>query len=105
MPGPVSDSNPGPGTTPASFATAWQRVTRETGIRYFVLKAKDVFAALDPEEVAHLNAIMFTINSYRVEQGKEEGRDFWVYARHWPGADEFKNLMEQKFGHPVGNPY
>lgn len=100
MPGPVSQSY-----DPPSIRQRWMSTMSSQGFRYFVLKAKDVFSALDEDELEHLDYIMRKIESYRLGQGKPPARSFWVYARHWPKADEVRILMEQLLGITLGQPY
>lgn len=105
MPGPVSDSYPGPRDSHSSFKRGWLTALRREGFRYFVLKAADVFAALDEEELLRFNRMLAKIEMHRAKNGKVPFHSYWVYARHWPASDKVKALMEELLGHSIGEPY
>jgi hypothetical protein len=102
MPGPVSQSfNPFDG----SLKRNWHAKLRSSGFRYIVFKVPDVFSALNAQEIELLDMMLAKIEGHRESQGKVPAHSYWVFARHWPGADQIKSLMEKLFGHEVGGPY
>jgi len=102
MPGPISQSSRGP---LSGIKSGWKSMLADQGFRYFVLKTKDVFAALDEEDLDQLNCILLKIEEYRRDLDKPASRSFWVFARHWKGASKVKALMEELLGIKVGEPY
>lgn len=100
MPGPVSQSY-----DPDPIRRRWATNMASQGFRYFVFKAKDVFHALDDDDLETLDYLMKKIERHRESVGKPAARSFWVYARHWPGANQVKLLMEQLLGITMGGPY
>lgn len=103
MPGPVSQSHPGLKDPP--IKERWQAELRARGFRYFVVKSEDVFNALTEREVRSFDRMLGKIGDRREKQGKPRSRSFWVFARHWTGANEVKQLIEKLLGHPIGEPY
>jgi hypothetical protein len=100
MPGPVSQSY-----DPDPIRERWMQTMACQGFRYFVFKAKDVFAALSDDDLEMLDYLMKKIERHRESKGKPAARGFWVFARHWTGAEEVKELLIKLLGVAIGTPY
>uniref|UniRef100_A0A6H1Z8R4 Uncharacterized protein n=1 Tax=viral metagenome TaxID=1070528 RepID=A0A6H1Z8R4_9ZZZZ len=107
MPGPVSNSMPMPSdkALKEAWRDEWLVSLRQQGARYFVFKIKDAFEALSPAELDRLNKMLAKMEQYRMKRGTAANRRYWVFGRHWPGAEMFHQLMEFVFGHKVGEPW
>lgn len=100
MPGPVSQSyEPAP-----SLNRRWREEIESAGLRYFVLKAEDVFDALREDDLELFNGMLRVIEEHRRRKGKPLHRSFLVFARHWKGASRIKSLMEDLLGVKIGGP-
>jgi len=100
MPGPVSESfNPDP------WVDNWKHDLGNDGFRFFVLKAQDVFDALDEEDIDVFNQLLKKIEKHRNGVGKKPNKSYWVYCRDWPHADVIRSMIEALMGHKIGEPY
>jgi hypothetical protein len=100
MPGPVSDSfNPDP------WVEDWKHDLGDNGFRFFVLKAQDVFDALDEEDLYVFNQMLKKIEKHREKVGKRASKSYWVYCRQWPHAKVIRSMIEALLGHKIGETY
>jgi hypothetical protein len=97
MPGPVSDSNPGP-MDAMSFKDEWLAYLKREGSKFFVLKCIDFLECLSAEEVIIFNMMLRKQEEYREAQGKPPFNRYWVVNRDEPYAHLVKEIIEGNEG-------
>ena len=93
MPGPVSQSNPGP--PDLTMREAWQKEIDAKGLKYFVIKIEDLFDALDDEEIECFNYFLRRNEQRRVFKGKKPFNEYWVVNRDEGYAGQVKRIIEK----------
>lgn len=98
MPGPVSQSNPGPRDRHSSVKDEWLAYLRKEGSKFFVLKCVDFLECLTTDEVIAFNMMLKKHEEYREAQGKPPSNRYYIVNRDEEYAPEVKALIESNEG-------
>lgn len=94
MPGPVSQSYPGPRDPPKKLVRDnWRDHLKHMGFHFFILDIEDVFEALTPTEAITLGRLMEKYNLHRDNKQKPR-RSYWVARRDYKCGPHVKKLIE-----------
>jgi len=91
MPGPVSDSCPGPTDPP--IRAEWMASLKRHGLRFFVLKAEEFLECLSEDEAYEFDELLKKYNASRRRRNKTPWNKYWVVNRDEPYADEVRKLI------------
>lgn len=75
----------------------WEAKMDEQGLKFFVLKSEDLFK-LSEDMVKEFNAILYSIENNRAEQGKSANNKYWVVNRDEEFAPKVKKMIEDSKG-------
>lgn len=81
-----------------SLKADWFEEMRSNGLRYFVLKADDLFNALSEDDVTTFNKFLRTIEAYRKQLGKHPSNKYYVVNRDESYSEEIKHIIEDHVG-------
>lgn len=78
-----------------SLKEEWKKSMDESKLKYFVIKAEDLFE-LDSDDVVVFNDLLMKMeNIRRWKKGKSASNNYYIVNRDEPYANEVKKIIEE----------